>query len=257
MPTADCMIQSRHNQHYKRWQRYVSHPEKQECPWIPVEGHKQIEELSRDHSIELLLFSDTSQAATQPFLSRSRQSQCLSEGLLERLSSVRSPQHMVAFFEKPTWKLEDLTSWVLYLDQVQDPGNLGTLLRTARATGMFSVVTSPRSVACYNSKVIRASAASLFTVPFLEGLDLESLTERGYALCLATLQDGPSLYEVRLEAPQAIIIGNEGSGPADSTLAMNRTNLHIPMRGQTQSLNAAVAGSLILYEIFRQKELNG
>ncbi len=164
---------------------------------------------------------------------------------------------MVAFFEKPAWKWEDLTPWVLYLDQLQDPGNLGTLLRTARATGMFSVATSPGSVACFNSKVIRASAGSLFAVPFLEGLELEELQDRGYALSAATLQDGQSLFEARFESPQAIIIGNEGSGPTASTLGLADDQFHIPMRGRSQSLNAAVAGSLIAYEIFRQKGNHG
>ena len=164
---------------------------------------------------------------------------------------------MLAFFEKPAWKWEDLTPWVLYLDQLQDPGNCGTLLRTAQATGMFSVVTSPRSVACFNSKVVRASAASLFAVPFLEGLKLEELRDRGYALSAATLQEGQSLFEARLEPPQAIVIGNEGSGPTQSTLAMTDGRFHIPMQEHSQSLNAAVAGSLIVYEVFRQRGNHG
>ena len=235
----------------------MSHPESQECPWIPIEGNKQIEEISLEHPIELLLFSDASKASAQPLLPRSRQSQHLSAELLEQLSSVRSSQQLVAFFEKPGWKWEDLTPWTLYLDQLQDPGNLGTLLRTARATGIFSVVTSTNSVGCFNSKVIRASAASLFAVPFLEGLELEELKARGYALCTATLHEGQSLFETRFEPPQAIIIGNEGSGPRASTLAVTDNRLHIPMQKHSQSLNAAVAGSLIIYEIFRQKGSHG
>jgi TrmH family RNA methyltransferase len=257
LPAAAPIIQSRHNPQYKQWQNFISHPERQECPWIPIEGHKQIEELSREHPIELLLFSDASQAPAQPLLPRSRQSQPLAAELLEQLSSVRSSQQLVAFFEKPAWKWEDLTPWTLYLDQLQDPGNLGTLLRTARATGIFSVVTSTNSVACFNSKVIRASAASLFAVPFLEGFELEELKARGYALCAATLHEGQSLFETRFEPPQAIIIGNEGSGPRASTLAVTDDRLHIPMQKHSQSLNAAVAGSLIIYEIFRQKRSHG
>jgi TrmH family RNA methyltransferase len=252
LPISAPLIQSRQNLHYKQWQQYASHPERPECPWIPIESNKQILELSRQQPIELLLFSDASETPAQELLPRSRQSQRLSADLLQQISSLRSSQEMVAFFEKPVWEWEDLTPWVLYLDQLQDPGNLGTLLRTARATNMFSVATSPGSVACFNAKVIRASAASLFAVPFREGLKLEELKSRGYALKAATLQQGPSLFDARLESPLAIIIGNEGSGPTASTLAAIDDHLHIPMGEGSESLNAAVAGSLIAYEIFRR-----
>jgi TrmH family RNA methyltransferase len=222
-----------------------------------MESPKQIEELSREHSIELLLFSDASQIQAQKLLPRSRQAQCLSDELLEQLSNLRSSQQVVAFFEKPAWTWEDLTPWVLYLDQLQDPGNLGTLLRTAHATGIFSVATSPKSVSCFNSKVIRASTGSLFAVPFMEGLKLEELQDRGYAVSAATLQEGPSLFAASFEAPQAVIIGNEGAGPTTSTLALTDDRFHVPMQGNSQSLNAAVAGSLIAYEIVRRRENHG
>ena len=235
----------------------MSHPEGKEHPWIPIEGHKHITELSARHPIELLLYSDASKTLAQPLLPRSRQSQRLSAALLEQLSSLRSSQQMVAFFEKPVWAWEDVTPWILYLDRLQDPGNLGTLLRTACATGMFSVVTSAGSVACFNSKVVRSSAASLFVVPFLEGLKLEELKERGYGLHAATPQDGESLFEVRLSPPQAIVIGNEGSGPTAATLALTDGCLHIPMQEHSQSLNAAVAGSLVVYEVFRRQGTHG
>jgi len=252
LPTSASLIQSRKNPHYKQWQQYASHPERPECPWIPIGSNKQILELSRQHPIELLLFSDETETPAQALLSQSRQSQRLSADLLQQLSSLRSSQQMMAFFEKPVWSLEDLTPWVLYLDQLQDPGNLGTLLRTARATALFSVATSPGSVACFNSKVVRASAASLFAVPFREGLELGELKDRGYDLRVATLEQGPSLFDARFEPPLAIVIGNEGSGPTASTLAVVDDSFHIPMGEDSQSLNAAVAGSLIAYEIYRR-----
>jgi TrmH family RNA methyltransferase len=257
LPNSAFFIQSRQNQQYKQWQKYVSHPERNEHPWIPVEGHKHITELSAEHPIELLLYSEASKTQAQPLRPRSRQFQRLSTPLLERLSSVRSSQQMVAFFEKPAWNWEDLTPWILYLDKLQDPGNLGTLMRTARATGMFSVVTSVESVACFNSKVVRASAAALFVVPFMERLKLEELRGRGYGLHAATPQDGESLFDVRLAPPQAIVIGNEGSGPTAATLALTDGRFQIPMQEHSQSLNAAVAGSLVVYEVFRRQGTHG
>ena len=176
------MIQSRQNIRYKQWHHYVDHPEKPNCPWIPAEGWKLVEDLSAQQPIELLLFSNPEDPRLESLLSRSRTGFCISEELLDRLSSVGSPQGVVGFFPKPIWNWQDLTSWVLYLDRLQDPGNLGTLLRTARATGVFSLVTSPKTVSFFNSKVVRASAGSLFVVPFLEKISVPELKKQGYGV---------------------------------------------------------------------------
>lgn len=235
----------------------MAHPERENCPWIPIEGCKQIEELSGQRPIELLLFSEASESQIQSLLPLSRQSQRLSPSLLRSLSSVEASQQVLAFFEKPSWDWRDVTPWVLYLLRLQDPGNLGTLLRTARATGIFSVATSPKSVSCFNSKVVRASAASLFAVPFLEGIEAHQLKERGYHLWAAMPQGGQSLFEARFRSPMAVLIGNEGAGLEASVVTAAEDHLHIPMQASCESLNAAVAGSLILYEVFRQRGSHG
>jgi TrmH family RNA methyltransferase len=246
-------IESRQNPQYKLWKKYISCPEKEGCPWIPVEGWKQIEDLSTQHPIKLLLFSEEEEPRLQSLLARSNQSFQLAPSLLQNLSTLDSSQQILAFFKKPTWNWDDFTSRVLYLHQLQDPGNLGTLLRTARATGIFSVATSPHTVSCFNAKVVRASAASLFSVPLLEGIEASELKSRGYCIWASTPQDGKSLFEINFESPLAIVIGNEGRGLNPAILEIADHHLHIPMQPQAESLNAAVAGSLVLYEVFRQE----
>ncbi len=162
----------------------------------------------------------------------------------------------MAFFSKPAWKETDLTPWVLYLWKLQDPGNLGTLLRTAQATGSFSVVCSEGTVSRFNSKTVRAAAASLFSVPVLEGVDLNRLEELGYRLWDATARSGRSLFELDFESPAAFVIGNEGVGLDLSWQERIPNKLHIPMDASVESLNAGVAGSLILYEVFRRLSSN-
>ena len=169
--TVFSSIESRKNPKYKQWREYVSHPEDNECPWILVEGWKAIEELASKHSPELLLFSDPQDLRLKQLLECSLDNVQLSSKLLKGISALESPQGVMAFFEKPCWDWKDLTPWILYLDQLQDPGNLGTLLRTAEATNMFSLVTSPGTVSCFNSKVVRASTGALFKVPLLLGID--------------------------------------------------------------------------------------
>ncbi|MCH8320057.1 MAG: RNA methyltransferase [Acidobacteria bacterium] len=252
MSSSVSRIESRQNPQYKLWKKYVAHPEKEDCPWISIEGWKQIQDLSAQHPIELLLFSKGVERGIKDLLPRSTESFQLAPALFESLSTLDSSQQILAFFEKPSWNWKDLTSRVLYLNELQDPGNLGTLLRTARATGIFSVATSPHTVSCFNAKVVRASAASLFSVPFLEGIEAGELKSRGYHLWATTPQGGKSLFEAHFESPLAIVIGNEGRGLSPAVLGLADHHLHIPMQPQVESLNAAVAGSLVLYEVFRQ-----
>lgn len=207
--------------------------------------------------IELLLFADGQGPRLTQLISQSQQSIRLPDHLLQALSSLQTSQGVLAFFGKPVWHWEDLTPCVLYLDQLQDPGNLGTLLRTARATGIFSVITSPGTVSCFNPKVVRASVAALFSTPFLEGVPLEELVNRGYCLWATTPREGTSLFRARFQPPLAIVLGNEGSGLAKAALERSFRRLLIPMHPEAESLNAAVAGSLILYEVTRQTRWHG
>ena len=254
MSSSVSRIESRQNPQYKLWKKYISRPEKEDCPWIPVEGWKQIKDLSAQRPIELLLFSEGPERGIKDLVSRSTESVQLAPALLKSLSSLDSSQQILAFFEKPAWSWNDLTPRVLYLHKLQDPGNLGTLLRTARATGIFSVATSPHTVSCFNAKVVRASAASLFSVPFLEGIEAGEFKSRGYRIWVTTPRDGKSLFEASFDSPLAIVIGNEGQGLDATVLELADHHLHIPMQPQVESLNAAVAGSLVLYEVFRQVE---
>jgi RNA methyltransferase, TrmH family len=246
-------IESRRNAEYKRLRDFVSRPESEECPWVPVEGWKQVLELSSRLCPELLLYTEARDERVLALAANSVRSLSLSSTLLQGISSLQSSQGVIAFFKKPEWKLEDLTPWVLYLWRLQDPGNLGTLLRTAGATGFFSVAGSPDTVSRFNSKVIRASVNALFTVPMVEGVSVEDLRRRGYRLTASTALSGESLFEAELAPGTAFIVGNEGSGIAPEVVARADSRLHIPMQAASESLNAAVAGSLIMYEAYRRR----
>lgn len=257
VPLPTFHVQSRSNRHYKLWQQYVLHPESPDCPWIAVEGWKQAQDLSVEHRIQLLLYSLPEDPRLEALRARSRNSLCLPPALLRRLSTLSTPASFLAFFEKPSWSWSDLTPCVLYLDRIQDPGNLGALLRSARATGLFSLVTSPATVSCFNSKAVRASASALFSVPLLAGVPAEELKGRGYFLWGAHSREGVSLFQVDFVPPLAVLIGSEGEGLAESVTQQVDAQLHIPTHPAVDSLNAAVAGSLIVFEVFRQKGGHG
>lgn len=251
------VIESPHNPQLKKWLSLAAHPEDSDSSWVPVEGFKQVRDLAAKRPIELLLYCDGQATRLRSLISRSRQTARLSERLMRTLSSVETSQGLMAFFEKPLWRWEELTPCVLYLYRLQDPGNLGTLFRTAQAAGSFSVVTSKGTVSCYNAKVVRASAGALFSTPFLEAVAVDRLCKRGYHLWAAAPGGGTSLFEAQFQPPLAVLLGSEGSGLPSTILRKSSQRLHIPMRPEVESLNAAVAGSLILYEVSRRITMHG
>ena len=242
-------ITSSQNPRFKLWKSYLQSPEDPDCPWIAVEGPKQALDLSSQHSIALLLYSD--EKSIVPIVRRQLPPRVrLPSGLLSRLSRVRSHQGVITFFEKPVWSWDDVSEWVLYLEGIQDPGNLGTLLRTARATGLFSLVSDLGTVSFFNSKVVRASSGALFQVPFLEGVPLRELKRRNYQV-IASSPSGPqSLLDQQFAPRTAFLLGNEGRGVTSEALEMSDHVFRIPMQKGSDSLNASVAGSLIMYQVY-------
>ncbi len=218
-----------------------------------VEGWKQVSDLSRTLEIEVLLYSESDDDRLFQLRRRSRQCVHLSKPLFKSLSGVENPQGVAAFFPKRKWNWSDLGPYVLYAHEIQDPGNLGTLLRTAESTGQFTLVTSPGCASCYGSKTVRASVGAVLRLPLLERMPWTSLRSRGYQLWATTHLGGTSLFQARFLPPLAVLVGNEGNGLPSRILQESDHRLHIPMGSGDGSLNAAVAGSLALYEVFRRQ----
>jgi TrmH family RNA methyltransferase len=167
-------------------------------------------------------------------------------------------QGVVALVDPPEWRMEQalLTpQLVLVLDGVQDPGNLGTILRSAEAFAATAVVLLKGTASPFNPKAVRASAGSIFRVPFVHGLDapqaLAALQDAGMPLYAAVPNSGSSMLEADLSRPCAIVIGSEGHGVSD-TMRRASHDLFIPTAG-VESLNAAVSAAVLLYEAWRQR----
>ena len=244
-------IKSASNPSYKRWRKYLNSPESEDCPWIAVEGRKQISELSKERNIELLLIDGGTNLGNAGLTKRSREVIQLPKQMLQALSHTRSPQGLLAFFDKPKWSWKELTPYVLFLNRLQDPGNLGVLMRTAAATGIFSIVTSVDTVSCFNDKVVRASAGYLFRTPFLEKIEAAELQRHGYDFWVAHPRKGAVLFNQRFKPPLALMLGNEGEGVDLAEVKHPCRPLRIPMSSGVDSLNVSVSGSLLMYEIYR------
>lgn len=189
----------------------------------------------------------------------------VTDAVLAKLSDTQAPQGLIAVAGLPENNLKLLpdraaTAPLVVLDRVQDPGNLGTMIRTADAVGAAAVLLLGGSVDVYSPKVVRASMGSLFHVPVIEQLSEKELLafcrERGYQLAVTTLEASQSLYTADLRQPLALVIGNEANGVSASLQAQALVRLRIPMPGRAESLNAAMAAGIVLFERLRQQQAN-
>ncbi|HHW56021.1 MAG: RNA methyltransferase [bacterium] len=183
----------------------------------------------------------------------------LPEAVLASLAETESPQGVVAVVKYPQWERETLLvgpGLLLLVDRIQDPGNLGTMLRTAEAAGCRGAILSPGTVDPYNSKVLRSSMGAVFRLPILTGEAfpalLEELQERGYQLVAADIGGSVPYWEADLRLPGALVVGNEAWGVGKEILAQVAERVRIPLKEGVDSLNAAVAAGIILYEWVRQ-----
>lgn len=184
----------------------------------------------------------------------------VSEQVLKAVSDAATPQGVVAVVELRDAGLDDLeldAGLILVLSQIRDPGNAGTLIRSAAASGCGGIVFSNASVDPFAPKTLRAAAGSVFRAPLITKVDLadavDHLRSAGYALVGADARSDRSLYDLDLIRPSAIVLGNESWGLADVDARGLDEVAGIPMPGSIESLNVGVAGSLFLFEAARQR----
>ncbi|MGZ0052586.1 23S rRNA (guanosine(2251)-2'-O)-methyltransferase RlmB [Brevibacillus gelatini] len=188
-----------------------------------------------------------------------------SAAVLAKLSETKSPQGIVAEVKKTA---SDWDEWVdklaekenallLFLDEIQDPGNLGTILRTAEAAGVDGVVLGKGSVDIYNGKVVRATMGAMFRLPVfareLAATAGEWKQQGGRVLVSSLSQDSVSYDQADYSGKIALVIGNEGRGVSKGMLSCADQFVHIPLYGKAESLNAAVAAGIFVYEAQRNR----
>lgn len=179
------------------------------------------------------------------------------------ISEVQTPQGVLAIIEKNNKSLNSDYSDINYnediivaLDDIQDPGNLGTILRTVDSVGLTQILVSRRTADCYNPKVVRSSMGAIFRVKVIECEDLlETLKEvkkNKFKVLVTSLGDSKNIYEMKYNK-KVLVIGNEANGVEERIMKIADEKIKIPMLGRTESLNAAVATGIVLYEYVRQK----
>lgn len=189
----------------------------------------------------------------------------VSNALMDKLAGTDSPQGILAVAGIPGFRLEDLevrvASCLVVLDGLQDPGNLGTIVRTAVAAGAGGLILGKGTVDLYNPKVLRATMGAVFRLPVLAGVELPQtlvwLKEKGVRLVAADPRGARYYFEEDYTLPTAFLIGNEGSGLSAEVLSLTQARVAIPMAPGVESLNAAVSAGLLMYEAVRQRHRIG
>lgn len=177
------------------------------------------------------------------------------DGLFRQLSSVATPTGIIAVVATPQLSppavLEGPSVW---LEDIQDPGNVGSILRTAAAAGVATVCLSRHSVHAWSPRVLRAAMGAHFALRIIEGADLQTLADTYSGRIVATsVNSGKSLFEADLTGDVALLFGNEGAGLSPLLAARAGEVVHIPMPGRTESLNVSAAAAVCLFERVRQQ----
>jgi len=229
-----------------------------------IESVHLVEEAVRSGlRFKALFFSESGRSRADRLLSqisKNVEAVVLADDLFESAVATEHPQGVAALVHLKQRSLENALAGespvVLVAAGVQDPGNLGTMVRSAEAFGSAAVITTSGTVSPYNSKVIRASAGSLFRLPVVAAKSSEllaTLRQRGVRLVATSSHKGTSIDEAQLSGTVAIFVGNEGAGlPRDLSGEMEEFVL-IPHSPRVESLNAGIAASIVLYEIARQR----
>lgn len=253
-----------------------------------AEGHKMVSEAPKDRLVKVYA-SDTFVKSNPEYMEKlDFPYETVSDMVFAQMSDTKTPQGILAVIKMLEYGIEDMfgtgtdgsysdnspsgmeRAWntdgdgkaaiplIVILENIQDPGNLGTIIRTAECAGVTGVIMSSDTVDIYNPKVIRSTMGSLYRVPFMYvqdlGNTLKSLQSKGVALNAAHLDGSTEYTKTDYRGPAAFLIGNEGNGLTDKTAALADIRVRIPMSGQAESLNAAVAAAILLYEAKRQRK---
>jgi len=224
---------------------------------IAIEGDHLVEEaLKSGHALKTVFVSE--RRDVPEFVPASVEVMRLTQDVFQSCVETQTPQGIAALLVPPVSSMEEMlvgTPLILIAVGLQDPGNLGTLVRSAEAFGATGVLTTPGTVSAWNQKAMRASAGSCFRVPLATaGPDEMQLMEaHAVRLFAAMPEDATAVDAVDLTGPTALLIGNEGAGLSEDWVRMADAQVTIPCPGWVESLNAAVAGSLLLYEASRQR----
>ena len=232
--------------------------ERREVNAFAIEGVRLFEEAVNSHwDFRFVLYDETlserGKSKLEDLKAQSVEMEEVSANVMKSLSETEAPQGILAVVNKTQIPIPESINFVLIPDQFRDPGNLGTLLRTAAAAGVQAVLLPPETTDAFAPKVVRSGMGAHFRLP-IHSISWEEITEqvKDLQIYLADM-DGQPCWETDLRLPLALIIGSEAEGASEEARKLATNKISIPMTGNVESLNAGVAGSVLMFEVVRQR----
>jgi len=242
------------------WQR--SAKDRREAGVFIVEGIKMYKEAPTDWIQEVYLTQKALDELGEP----KHTCYLVEDSVFEKISDTQTPQGVLTVLRRPQHDLDKIiagksdtgkTQLILLLENLQDPGNLGTILRVGEAAGVTGIIMTKGTVDIYNPKVVRSTMGSIYRMPFAYTDNIcdtiSALNNAGVTTYAAHLQGSEVYTEYDYSLPTAFLIGNEGNGLTDEATKMAKKRLLIPMEGSVESLNAGIATAVLIYEAHRQR----
>ena len=228
-----------------------------------AEGLRTVEEAVAFKAAQQIFYTATEDERTLQLLEQAAYMQlkltCVSEAVMKKMADTETPQGIIAVCRMQEQPLEQLLAsgkLLLVLDRVGDPGNIGTMLRTADAAGVGGIILLKGTADIYAPKTVRSSMGSLFHVPVLSGVAeqefIDNAKKAGYQLLVTALDGADNLYQADLKGRLAFVMGNEAGGVSASLLQQADKRVFIPMRGKAESLNVAMAAGIVMFEAMRR-----
>jgi TrmH family RNA methyltransferase len=258
------MITSIHNPRVQEVRKLLAQPkERREQGAFVVEGVRLTEEALRaGWKARLVLFTtrldERGMQVVHGYASLGLPVEEVSEGVMKSVSETESPQGLLAILEQKSLPLPPALDYVLILDGIRDPGNLGTILRTSAATGVQLVLLAPGCVDAWSPKVLRSGMGAHFCLA-VQSQDWQAIKRiikssgHGVKVYLADAAGEVQYTQANFREPLAIIVGGEAAGAGSEAAALADEKVTIPMPGGSESLNAAVAAGILLFEVTRQR----
>ena len=257
------MIESLSNPRVKRWAALAQRKGRDREGRFIVEGVHLVEEaLKSGARVETVVYSAARglPKELEGLAGSSVELVAAGEAVLARCTDMVTPQGVFAVVEKPAYTAADILerhrSLVIAVDGVQDPGNLGTIIRSADAAGASGILLGRGTVDLYNPKTVRSTMGSLFHLPIAEcelGEALRLARAAGVQVAAAAPRDAVSCYEADFTRDTWIVVGNEARGVSEEALREAAMRIRIPMPGRAESLNVAMAATVLLFEAVRQR----
>ena len=253
------VISSRGNQHFKHLKKLNESPRyRHEVQQTILDGMHLIESYAErfgsPDSIALIEGGHIDQIAS--YLNENTQVLEFPAGLFSEIAPVISPTGILASINIPHLEPPKKQNCILLLEDIQDPGNLGSILRSASASGVDLVFLSDHCSDLWSPKVLRGGQGAHFHLPCIEKANFSDITKIFTGKIFATTLSGKSIFQEDLKGPVAFIFGNEGNGIHSETMRLTSHSIHIPMEKGIESLNVSAAVSICLYEKYRQEHSN-